>query len=185
VVKHQPLKFCCDECQRVCIKAEKSEEATNALIINDKGEVYSLGSQNLSSFTFLPRCYPLTNSHHKVVHIVMQTENKNGSMIQKELALYISDGTSGIKLESKYVVHWSRTVNSQNFLEYLVDDDLSPIAPVPYLADNPIAAKIIEAIKQFKDEQVILQKAVKTVQSSSRILKDVSSQNDDMNNNSS
>jgi len=80
------------------------------------------------------------------------------------LVLCISDGTGGIKLNSKYIVHWSRTLYSQNLLEYLVDDDLSPTTLVPYLFDRPVAVKIVEAVKQFKDEQLILQKAVKAVQ---------------------
>lgn len=161
------LKFCSEECQSLCLQTSNSGNPTSAVIVSSDGKVFSIGSPHLQAIlpTLKPKCFPISESHTKVLHVFMQAENAKGYVIQKELILCIGDGTEGIPLGSKYVVHWSSTLHSQNFLEYHIDEEFLPTLPVYYLANEPVVIKLIEAIKQCGDEQVILKRASEIVQS--------------------
>ena len=163
----KPLKFCSKECQRLCLPASDSDDPTSVVIISSDGKVFSMGSPHLQSIlpSLKPRCFPIAKSHVKVLHAFMQAENAKGFIVQKELIVCIGDGMEGIALGSKYIVHWSCTLHSQNFLEYHVDEDYSPTHPVDYLVTEPVAVKLIEAIRHYGDEQIIIKRAMKVIQS--------------------
>lgn len=162
----RPLRFCSEVCQKLCLHTSGRDDHTSAVIMSD-GKIFTLGSPDLQTILpFLkPKCFPIAKSHTKILHIFMQAENTKGFVIQKELILCLSDGTEGITSGCKYVVHWSCTLHSQNFLEYLVDEDFSPTLPLNYLANEPAVVKLIHAIKHHGDEQVVLKKAMEVIRS--------------------
>ena len=84
-------------------------------------------------------------------------------VVQKEVVLCIGDGTEGITVGTKYIVHWSCTLHSQNFLEYYVDENFTPTHPLHYLANEPSVLKLLEAMKHNGDEQVVLERAIKVI----------------------
>jgi len=145
-----------------------ADNPTSAVIISSDGKIFTIGSpdlQNILPSLIRPRCFPIAKSHTKILHVFMHAENTKGFVVQKELVICVGDGTEGVTSGSKYVIHWSCTLHSQNFLEYHVDEDFSPTIPFHYLANDPIVVKLIEAIKHHGDEQVILQRAMKVIQS--------------------
>ena len=163
----KPLKFCSKECQQLCMQSIGSENPTSAVIVSSDGKIFCLGSQTILP-SLKPRCFPIAKSHSKVLHVFMLAENAKGFIVQKEMILCIGDGTEGITSGSKYIVHWSCTLHSQNFLEYHVDENYSPTHPLHYLANEPLVLKLLEAIKQNGDEQVVLERAMKVIQSTDR-----------------
>lgn len=164
----KPSQFCSKECQKLYLQTSSdADNPTSAVIVSSNGKMFTIGSPDLQTILptlIKPRCFPIAKSHSKVLHVFMQAENTKGFVVQKELVLCVGDGTEGITSGSKYVVHWSCTLHSQNFLEYYVDEDFSPTIPVHYLANEPVVVKLVQAIKHYGDEQVILQRAVKVVE---------------------
>lgn len=158
----KPLKFCSKECQRLCMQSIGSENPTSVVIVSPDGKIFSLGSQSVLP-SLKPRCFPMAKSHSKVLHVFMLAENAKGFIVQKEVVLCIGDGTEGITAGAKYIVHWSCTLHSQNFLEYYVDENFTPTHPLHYLANEPSVLKLLEAMKHNGDEQVVLERAIKVI----------------------
>ena len=156
-------KFCSKECQNL-FALHGNDIATAMFIVTASGKVFGLNPlSDQSTFTFKPKCSPISKHHSKLLHMFIQAESSKGFLVQKQLALCISDGSEGVKMGAKYITEWSRSLLSQNILEYYVADDYSPTTPLDYLTQEAAAVEFVEKIKCQGNHQVYLQRAMQVL----------------------
>ena len=87
-------------------------------------------SESIPSPQFQARC--IEKTHKELLFMHMQGMLSSGQYCKVNLALCVGEGQSMYPKDKVYVVHYLRTLNEQQVLEFFLGDDLQPEEALPY-----------------------------------------------------
>ena len=141
------LKFCSKQCQQQLI----SPTSLPLLV-----KVFS-PSEVSSDFTSYSR--KVQENHTELLFIQGYRSDSEGNHIKVDIALCSGDGSENFPNNCMYVVYYHRDTFSQQFVEYFVAKDITPLQALPYYGNislhDVVSDTLSESIKIFVTKAVV------------------------------
>ena len=141
------LKFCSKQCQ---------QQHTSPISVPLLVKVFS-PSEVPSDFTSYSR--KVQEDHTELLFIQGYRSDPAGNHIKVEITLCSGDGSEDFPKNCMYIVYYHRDTFSQQFVEYFVTKDMSPLQVLPYYGKTSlhdiVSNTLSESIKIFVTKAII------------------------------
>lgn len=141
------LKFCSKQCQQQhkCI-------ASLPLLVK-------VFSPSEVSSDFISQSRKIQDSHTELLFIQGYRSDPAGNLIRVDITLCSGDGSEDFPKDCKYIVYYHRDTFSQQFIEYFVTKDMTPLQLLPYYGKaslhDIVNNTLSESIKIFITKAII------------------------------
>lgn len=141
------LKFCSKQCQQ-----QHTSPTSLPLLV----KVFS-PSEVSNDFTSYSR--KVQEGHTELLFIQGYRSDPAGNLIKVDVALCSGDGSENFPKDCMYIVYYHRDTFSQQFIEYFVTKDMTPLQALPYYGNislhDIVSDTLSESIRIFVTKAVV------------------------------
>ena len=141
------LKFCSKQCQQ-----QHTLPTSLPLLVK-------VSSPNEVTSNFSSHSRKVQEGHTELLFIQGYRSDPAGNHIKVDIALCSGDGSEDFPKSSMYIVYHHREAFSQQFVEYFVTKDMTPLQALPYYGKTSLcdimSSTLLESIKIFITKAIV------------------------------